>query len=45
MSMERTWGISSGEVRLGGMAPDTPKLALRIRSRSFTSLMFHTIMT
>jgi len=28
MSVERTWKVSAGEVRPGGMPPDTPSLAL-----------------
>jgi len=45
MSTERTWKVSGGEVKLGGMAPDTPKFALPLPPRSFISLIISTIMT
>ena len=35
MSMERTWKVSAGEVKLGGMLPDTPRLALPLRASLF----------
>jgi len=35
MSMERTWKVFAGEVKLGGMPPDTPRLALLLRASLF----------
>jgi len=35
MSMTRTWEVSVGEVKLGGMAPDTPKLVLHLPASLF----------
>jgi len=35
MSMERTWEVSAGEVELGGMTPDTPKLVLHLPASLF----------
>jgi len=35
MSMERTWEVSAGEVKLGGMAPDTSKLVLHLPASLF----------
>jgi len=42
MSMQRTWKVSAGEVKLGVMGPDTSKLGLHF-PRSITSLMISTI--
>jgi len=36
MSTQRTWKVSTGEVKLGGMAPDTSKLGLH-----FPASLFH----
>jgi len=35
MSMVRTWKVSAGEMKLGGMSPDTPRLALPLRVSLF----------
>jgi len=35
MSMQRTWKVSAGEVKLGGMAPDICKLALHLPASLF----------
>jgi len=44
--MERTWKVSAGEVKLGGMLQTRPlNWHYIFRSRSFTSLMISTIMT
>jgi len=32
MSMERTWKVSAVKVKLGGMPPDTPRVALPLRA-------------
>jgi len=46
MSIEWTWNVSGGEVKLGGMPPDTLRLAFPrcFGPRSFTSLMISTFM-
>jgi len=35
MCMERTWKISAGEVKLGGMPPDAPRVALPFQASLF----------
>ena len=35
MSMQRTWKVSAGEVKLGGMAPDNSKLVLHLPASLF----------
>ena len=35
MSMERIWTVSAGEGKLGGMTPDTLKLALHLPASVF----------
>jgi len=45
MSIEWTWKVSGGEVKLGDMPPDTLRLAFPFGPRSFTSLMICTFMT
>ena len=35
MTMERTWKVPTWEVKLGGMPPDTPRLALPLQASLF----------
>ena len=35
MSMERIWKVFAGEVKLGGVPPDTPRLALLLWASLF----------
>jgi len=48
MSVERTWKVCAGEMKVGGMLPDTPRVALPLRASLFHithSLVLSTIMT